>query len=217
MTVESDIINNFKHNKIYKKYEHILEDLEDYDYTKDWVNAPAAFGDTHKHTAVYTIGDFKFKYYHVLASEINSAEFSIKFLGDEKPEIQEELKKSETEKTEKHEKPEKPQKKDEKPEPQEEQEKQKKSNKELIYRYSMMMAMMARFRKKILPDFPMNTKYLNKFKSQYKLQTDDDYYLLFTILNSFTFGHCISIRVIDKKVELVYQHLDELIEIVDPE
>ena len=173
-SVKSDIVNNFKHNKIYKKYEHILKDLSDYEYDKEWVNAPSAFGDTYKYSVVYTIGDFKFKYHHVLASEINSSEFCIKYIGKEK----------------------------------------QKTHKELLFEHSLMMTMMARFKRKSMPDFPLNTALLNKFKNKYKLKTDDEYYLLFTILNSFTFGQCVSIRIVDEKHELVHQSLDELIDIV---
>ena len=79
-----DIISNFEHNKSYDKYKQLLDDLSDFDYDKDWVNAPSAYGDTYKFTAEYTIGDFQFKYYHILPEgEIESAKFSIAYDEDE--------------------------------------------------------------------------------------------------------------------------------------
>ena len=74
----ADIINNFKHNEVYDKYKQLLDDLDDFHYDKEWVNAMSACGDTHKYTVEYTIGDFQFEYHHVLPEgEIASAGFSV--------------------------------------------------------------------------------------------------------------------------------------------
>ena len=70
--------NNYNFDCNHDLYTALSNDLEDYDYEKDWVNAPAAFGDTHKFTCTYTIKGTEFVYWHICAEgEIGSAEFTI--------------------------------------------------------------------------------------------------------------------------------------------
>jgi len=84
MSVKKDVIANFKHNCIYDKLKVLLEDLSDFDYDRDWVDSPAACGDTHKYTVSYSIGEFDFEYWHVSGDgEIASAKFSITHKEDE--------------------------------------------------------------------------------------------------------------------------------------
>ena len=75
-----DIVRIFKQNKVYEKFKRLLDDLSCFDFGKSWVNSPAAFGDTYKYTTEYTIGDFQFKYCHILPEgEISSAKWSITY------------------------------------------------------------------------------------------------------------------------------------------
>lgn len=46
-----------------------IYDITDYDYDKEWINAPAAFGDTYKYIVSYVIGDFYFEYEHICVHE----------------------------------------------------------------------------------------------------------------------------------------------------
>ena len=42
-----------------------IDDLDDLNYDKTWINEPTAFGDTHRYDVYYTIGDYHFKYKHL--------------------------------------------------------------------------------------------------------------------------------------------------------
>lgn len=57
----------------------IMDKLEDYEYDREYVNAPGAYGDTHKYSVTYKIRDYVFEYFHILPEgEIASAEFTVK-------------------------------------------------------------------------------------------------------------------------------------------
>jgi hypothetical protein len=56
----------------------IVKDIEDYEYEYEYVNAPAAMGDTHKSSCSYMIKGFVFEYHHINGDGgIFSAEFTI--------------------------------------------------------------------------------------------------------------------------------------------
>lgn len=80
-----DVLNNFDKNHLEGRYQALLDDLEDMDYDKEWINAPAAFGDTYRYSTTYTIGDFSFVYEHINAEgEIFSASFTIQNVTENK-------------------------------------------------------------------------------------------------------------------------------------
>lgn len=65
----------------YADVEKMLNDLTFYDYDKTYLNSMSACGDTFKYSANYIIGDFEFRYYHVLGDDIMAAKFQIKHTG----------------------------------------------------------------------------------------------------------------------------------------
>jgi hypothetical protein len=63
-SVKEDIIDKFKKNDIYDYYEKMLEDVDDFEYSRRHFDVPTAFGDTYKYEVEYSIGEFNFKYGH---------------------------------------------------------------------------------------------------------------------------------------------------------
>lgn len=198
-----DIINNCKHNNLYDKYKSILDDFKYCDYSKDWVNAPSCYGDTYKWTIEYSIGEYKFVYYHILASEIDSSKFTIEhhvedqMLHDRDDHLGLVSSKNDDEN--------------------DNEEDVDEEKGEILYTYSYMQKLALRMNLKNFKtqEYPLNTNLLNKFKEKYSLN-DENLYFLFNLINSFAFGQCIGLIHIENKykVELIY--LDELINVIPP-
>lgn len=68
--VKKDIKGYIKNSTLFdsktkKLYFRILEDVEDYEYSYEYVDAPAAMGDTHKSSCSYSIKGYNFDYHHI--------------------------------------------------------------------------------------------------------------------------------------------------------
>lgn len=63
-----------------KFYLDMVNNVADYEYDHEWVNAPSAMGDAHKSSCSYTIMGYDFKYHHISGDGgILSAKFTMSF------------------------------------------------------------------------------------------------------------------------------------------
>lgn len=82
VNVVDDLINTFKKNDLFEYYEDLLNNINDFDYERKFINGPAAFGDCYKFTVNYSFSknsiNFKFQYTQLISdNELSCGRFEL--------------------------------------------------------------------------------------------------------------------------------------------